>query len=465
LKTLSLFLCSLLLLTACNEALPHLSEIQERGELRVLSRYSLTSYFIKGEEQAGLEYELAQRFADRLGVELKLIIPDNLTDMLNMIREGKADIAAAGLTVTTPRKETLRFSPVYHEVTQQLVYKQGQNRPKALTDIVEGQLEVIADSSHVEQLEALKSEIPELNWQTNSELDNAGLLELIQLELIDYTVMDSNEMSANQTLFPELRVAFDISEPQPLGWAMPLSDDDSLHLEVQAFFEDMEASGELDKLIEKYYGHIRRFDYVDTRALHRRIQTHLPLYRDDFETAQAQYGFDWTLLAAMSYQESHWNPKAVSSTGVKGLMMLTLAAAKDMGIADREDPTQSIDGGAKYLASIYERLPDSIVEPDRIWFALAAYNIGLGHLEDARVLAQKQGKNPSLWADVSQTLPLLSKQKWFSQTRYGYARGGEPVRYVENIRRYQSVLQHIDDQALPSIESDEETELQTPAAL
>jgi membrane-bound lytic murein transglycosylase F len=350
-------------------------------------------------------------------------------------------------------------------VTQQLVYKQGQNRPKALTDIVEGQLEVIADSSHVEQLEALKSEIPELNWQTNSELDNAGLLELIQIELIDYTVMDSNEMSANQTLFPELRVAFDISEPQPLGWAMPLSDDDSLHLEVQAFFEDMEASGELDKLIEKYYGHIRRFDYVDTRALHRRIQTHLPLYRDDFETAQAQYGFDWTLLAAMSYQESHWNPKAVSSTGVKGLMMLTLAAAKDMGIADREDPTQSIDGGAKYLASIYERLPDSIVEPDRIWFALAAYNIGLGHLEDARVLAQKQGKNPSLWADVSQTLPLLSKQKWFSQTRYGYARGGEPVRYVENIRRYQSVLQHIDDQALPSIESDEETELQTPAAL
>jgi membrane-bound lytic murein transglycosylase F len=465
LKTLSLFLCSLLLLTACNVYLPHLSEIEERGELRVLSRYSLTSYFIKGEEQAGLEYELAQRFADRLGVELKLIIPDNLTDMLNMIREGKADIAAAGLTVTTPRKETLRFSPVYHEVTQQLVYKQGQNRPKALTDIVEGQLEVIADSSHVEQLEALKSEIPELNWQTNSELDNAGLLELIQIELIDYTVMDSNEMSANQTLFPELRVAFDISEPQPLGWAMPLSDDDSLHLEVQAFFEDMEASGELDKLIEKYYGHIRRFDYVDTRALHRRIQTHLPLYRDDFETAQAQYGFDWTLLAAMSYQESHWNPKAVSSTGVKGLMMLTLAAAKDMGIADREDPTQSIDGGAKYLASIYERLPDSIVEPDRIWFALAAYNIGLGHLEDARVLAQKQGKNPSLWADVSQTLPLLSKQKWFSQTRYGYARGGEPVRYVENIRRYQSVLQHIDDQALPSIESDEETELQTPAAL
>jgi membrane-bound lytic murein transglycosylase F len=146
-------------------------------------------------------------------------------------------------------------------------------------------------------------------------------------------------------------------------------------------------------------------------------------------------------------------------------MMLTLATAKDMGIADREDPSQSIDGGAKYLASIYDRLPDSIIEPDRIWFALAAYNIGLGHLEDARVLTQKQGKDPSLWADVSQTLPLLSKQKWFSQTRYGYARGGEPVRYVQNIRRYQNVLQHIDDQALPTIESDEEFDLQAPAAL
>ncbi|MTI63331.1 membrane-bound lytic murein transglycosylase MltF [Methylophaga sp.] len=463
-KRLLIFLLAVGMTAACKEAQPHLQEIQDRGELRVLSRYSLTSYYVKGDTLAGFEYELAQRFAERLGVELKIIVPENLSNVLRLIEEGKADIAAAGLTVTEQRKSHIRFGPVYHEVTQQLVYKHGTGKPEDITDITDGQLEVVADSSHVEQLQSLQEEIPELDWRENVELDNSGLLELVQLELIDYTVVDSNEMSANQSLFPELRVAFDISEPQPLGWAMPLSDDDTLYLEVLDFFHDMEASGELDKLIEKYYGHIRRFDYVDTRAVHRRIQTHLPRYKDLFQQAGEQFGFDWHLLAAMSYQESHWNPEAVSSTGVKGLMMLTRATAKEMDVTDREDPEQSIFAGAGYLASIYERLPDGIQPSDRTWFALAAYNIGMGHLEDARVLTEIQGKDPNLWTDVREHLPLLSKQKWFSQTRYGYARGSEPVRYVQNIRRYLDILLHHDDAAVPAL-SPPPVEEPLPAAL
>ena len=448
-KVITLFLMAICLLTACGEAQPHLEEIRERGELRVLSRYGLTSYYVKGDTLAGFEYELAQRFAERLNVKLKIIVPDNLGNMFELIEQGEADIAAAGLTVTEQRKSHVRFGPVYHEVTQQLVYRHGNTKPKDITDITDGQLEVIADSSHVEQLQSLQEEVPELDWRENKELDNSGLLELVQLELIDYTVVDSNEMSANQGLFPELRVAFDISEPQALAWALPLSEDDSLYLEMLEFFQEMEATGELDKLIEKYYGHIRRFDYVDTRAIHRRILTHLPRYKDLFHTAAEQYGFDWHLLAAMAYQESHWNPLAVSSTGVKGLMMLTRATAKEMDVTDREDPEQSIFAGAGYLASIKERLPEGIPESDRIWFALAAYNIGLGHLEDARVITQSQGKNPNDWNDVRDHLPLLSKQKWFSQTRYGYARGSEPVRYVQNIKRYLDILLHHEDTAVP----------------
>jgi membrane-bound lytic murein transglycosylase F len=449
LKRIIISFLTLCLLTACGEAQPHLEEIQQRGELRVLSRYSLTSYYVKADTLAGFEYELAQLFADRLGVKLKVIVPDNLSNVLRLIEEGEADLAAAGLTITEQRKRRIRFGPVYHEVTQQLVYKHGTGKPKDITDITSGQLEVVAESSHVEQLVSLKEEIPELDWRENQELDNSGLLELVQLELIDYTVVDSNEMSANQDLFPELRVAFDISEPQPLGWAMPLAEDDTLYVEVLNFFQDLEASGELDRLIEKYYGHIRRFDYVDTRAIHRRIQTHLPRYKDLFQQAAEQYGFDWYMLAAMAYQESHWNPLAVSSTGVKGLMMLTRATAKEMDVTDREDPEQSIFAGAGYLASIKERLPEGIPESDRIWFALAAYNIGLGHLEDARVITQSQGKNPNDWNDVRDHLPLLSKQKWFSQTRYGYARGSEPVRYVQNIKRYLDILLHHEDTAVP----------------
>lgn len=461
-KFISLLLASLSLLIACGEAQPHLEEIRERGELRVLSRYGPTSYYVKGDALAGFEYELAQRFAEHLNVHLKIIVPDNLGDMLTMIEQGKADIAAAGLTITPDRKEIIRFGPVYQEVTQQLVYRQGTKKPKNLTDLKEGQLEVVANSSHVEQLTSQRQEIPELDWTENNELDSSGLLELVELQMIDYTIADSNEIAANQSLFPELRVAFNVSEPQPLAWAMPRADDGTLYNEVAAFYEQIEESGFLDRLIEKYYGHIRRFDYVDTRAVHRRTLTHLPKYQALFEKAAAEYDFDWRLLAATSYQESHWDPEAVSSTGVRGLMMLTQATAKQMKINDREDPAQSIDAGAKYLAYLRDNLPERIVEPDRTWIALAAYNVGMGHVEDARVLTESNGKNPDLWPDIKEHLPLLSKKKWYEKTRYGYARGGEPVRYVENIRRYYDILLY--SQQNGSSESDINTNEQAPPA-
>ena len=462
LKFISLLLVSLSLLIACGEAQPHLEEIRERGELRVLSRYGPTSYYVKGDSLAGFEYELAQRFAEHLNVRLKIIVPDNLGDILMMIEQGKADIAAAGLTITPAREEIIRFGPVYQEVTQQLVYRQGTKKPKNLTNLSDGQLEVVANSSHVEQLISQQQEIPELDWTENNELDSSGLLELVELQMIDYTIADSNEIAANQALFPELRVAFNVSEPQPLAWAMPRADDGTLYNEVAAFYEQIEESGFLDRLIEKYYGHIRRFDYVDTRAVHRRILTHLPQYQALFEQAAAEYNFDWRLLAATSYQESHWDPKAVSSTGVKGLMMLTQATAKQMKIKDRTDPVQSIHAGAKYLAYLRDNLPERIVEPDRTWIALAAYNVGIGHVEDARVLTQRSGKNPDLWPDIKESLPLLSKKKWYETTRYGYARGGEPVRYVENIRRYYDILLY--SQQNHNTESDITTHEQAPPA-
>jgi membrane-bound lytic murein transglycosylase F len=432
-------LLSLTLLIACSEAQPHLEEIRERGELRVLTRYGPTTYYVKGNELSGFEYELAQRFAEHLNVKLKIIVPENLGNMLKLIEEGKADIAAAGLTITPERKDHIRFGPVYQEVTEQLIYRQGNQIPRDIT-LLDGQLEVVANSSHSEQLRLYKQDIPELDWTENTQLDSSGLLELVQLELIDYTIADSNEVAANLGVFPELRVAFDMSEPQPLAWALPLSQDSSLYNEVVTFFEQLDESGDLDRLIAKYYGHIRRFDYVDTRAIHRRILTELPKYQHFFEKAAQTYQFDWRLLAAISYQESHWNPDAVSSTGVKGLMMLTQATAQQMNIDDREDPEQSILAGAGYLDYLRNALPERIQEPDKTWLALAAYNVGLGHLEDARILTQRSGKNPDVWLDVKAHLPLLAKKKYYETTRYGYARGGEPVRYIENVRRYYDIL-------------------------
>lgn len=442
-KLICLILVSLSLLAGCDDTThTQLEQIQARGELHVVSRYSLTSYYVKGKASAGFEYELASKFAERLNVTLKITVADSLAHMINMLETGQADIAAAGLTITPSRQQHIRFGPVYHEVSQQVIYRRGNPRPADITALSDGQLEVISNSSHVENLKALREESPDLAWIENKELDNSGLMELVQLEMIDYTVADSNEMAANQTLFPELRVAFDISDPQPLAWGMQLSSDTSLHQAVVNFFEEIESSGFLGQLIENYYGYIRRFDYVDTRTIHRRILTHLPEYQHLLTEAAQQYGFDWRLLAAVSYQESHWNPAAVSATGVRGLMMLTQAAATEMGIEDREDPRQSIMAGAAYLAYMKERLPERITEPDLTWLGLAAYNIGLGHLEDARVLTEKNGGNPDNWNDVRDNLPLLAKKKWFEQTRFGYARGGEPVRYVDNIRRYYDIILH-----------------------
>ena len=183
-----------------------------------------------------------------------------------------------------------------------------------------------------------------------------------------------------------------------------------------------------------------RFDYIQARVFIEHIETRLPQYRHWFREAAAEIGVDWRLLAAVGYQESHWDPAATSPTGVRGLMMLTEETARSLNVADRLDPRASIFGGARYFVWIRNQIPARILEPDRTWFTLAAYNVGMGHLEDARILTQMHGKNPDSWNDVREHLPLLTQAKWYSRVKRGYARGWEPVRYVENIRGYMDIL-------------------------
>jgi membrane-bound lytic murein transglycosylase F len=166
----------------------------------------------------------------------------------------------------------------------------------------------------------------------------------------------------------------------------------------------------------------------------------LPKYKQTFQAAGKKYDIDWTLLAAQAYQESHWNRYARSPTGVRGIMMLTLNTAREVGVKSRLNPQQSIYGGAKYLANLRARLPEEIAEPDRSWIALAAYNVGMGHIYDARKLAREQDKDPNLWHEFRDVLPLLTQKKYYKDLRYGYARGYEPVRYVRRIRNYHDML-------------------------
>ena len=224
-----------------------------------------------------------------------------------------------------------------------------------------------------------------------------------------------------------------------MGWYPPKGRDD-LAKTATDWMKSEKGLVAISAVDYRYYTYIGEFDFVDVRALNRRIDARLPKFKEHFLTAEEQTGMPADLLAAQAYQESHWDPHAKSPTGVRGMMMLTLNTAKSLGVENRLDPVQSIDGGSRYLADRHRRLPDTIPEPDRTFLALASYNIGRGHLLDARTLARKLGKNPDSWIDMREVLPLLSDKQYYSTLRYGYARGYEPVQYVSRIRNYRDVI-------------------------
>lgn len=438
-------------------AVSHLEAVKERGVLRVVTRISPTTYYETYQGADGVEYQLANLFAERLGVTLEMRPVNSITEILEALETGEADLAAAGLSATPERLKNFKFAPPYDEVSQKLVFKQGKRWPRDISQL-RGELRVLADSSHALQLLKLKEEFPGLSWtETNSETSEDLLTDVLD-EDISYTIADSNELALNRRFYPELAIGFSIGEPEQLAWAFAKQDDDSLRSEALKFFSEIRGSGELLALLERNYGHVEDFDYVGTRRFLRAAEQRLPKYAEAFKTSAGD-DLDWLLLAAISYQESHWNPRAKSPTGVRGLMMLTLRTAKQVGIKNRLDPLQSIEGGARYFRTVYQRIPERIPEPDRTWFALASYNIGWGHVEDARILTQKQGADADRWFDVKERLPLLRQRKYYKQTRYGYARGDEPVQYVDNIRRYYETLQWLMETEQEQPQGSEEAQL------
>jgi len=437
------FIVACVFISTCSQRPPILEQIKELGELRVVTRNSPTAYYQGSHGPTGPEYDLVRLFAERLGVELAIYTTKTLQEILPEVDSGKAHLAAASLTATDERSKWLTFGPAYQEVTQQLVYRLGTPKPQHLEDLLDRHIEVIAGSADAETLREIRHEYPELAWVENPHTESAELLERLAKGEIELTIVDSTEFAIARNYHPELRVAMDLSEAESLAWAFVNDNDKSLRNEVSAFFAGLERSGELQALAHRYYGHRGKFDYVGTRSFMRHVQSRLPRYRGWFEQAAAVNRQDWRLIAAIGYQESHWMPSAVSPTGVRGIMMLTQTTARQMGIDNRIDPRKSIFGGAQYFSHVKARIPEAVAEPDRTWFALAAYNVGLGHVEDARYLTEMHGRDPDKWIDVREHLPLLGQSKWYKQLKRGYARGWEPVLYVDNIRSYYDILQWV----------------------
>jgi len=419
-----------------------LQDIVEAGELVVVSRNSPTTYYIGKSGATGFEYALMELLAQDLGVELKMEPEFTLSAIFNQLNRKEADIAAAGLTLTQHRAARFPHSLPYEDLVTQVVYVAGTYRPRKVEDLLDMSIVVLAGSSHAESLRQLKQALPELQWREIPEADTMELLDLVNRAEVQLALIDSNEFAVQQSLFPRLKVAFDISAQENMVWYLPPTvDNTQLLARVNEFIQRVKNDGTLERLREEHFGHTSGVSRIGSHTFTRMMRNALPPFQTLIQEVAQEYQLEWELLAAIAYQESYWNPRAASPTGVRGMMMLTRPTAREMGVDNRLDANQSLRGGARYFKNMKRRLPADIFEPDRTWMALAAYNIGMGHLADARIITENEGGDPHLWREVMDRLPLLQKSKYYKLTRYGYARGQEAVTYVQNIRHYYSILQ------------------------
>ncbi|MEQ6917024.1 membrane-bound lytic murein transglycosylase MltF [Halomonas aquatica] len=421
---------------------PHLQDVLDRDFLSVHTRNTPTTYYEGRQGPTGFEYELVRRFANYLEVSLTLDADHNIQGVLEAVRE-EGDLGAAALPLD-PTLDGLMFSRPIMLLQPLLVYRRGLHPPEGIEELEGLEIGTLLGSGTDRVLRELQAEHPWLSWKESDELEVADLLGQVTRGTLDAAVVFEHQFRLNRLFFPEVEDGFSLGKPLSLAWAFPAGRGLGLVSAANRFLDDLRRDDELDALVASYFGHDDYLEYVGARIFIAQARERLPRYTELFREAARNTRFDWKLLAALGYQESHWEPRATSPTGVRGLMMLTNATAGDLGVDNRLDPAQSIHGGARYLRSIEERLPESITGEDRLFMTMASYNVGLGHLYDARKITEMRGGDPDLWRDVRESLPLLQEREWHSKTRYGYARGGEPVIYVRNIRRYYEILAYLD---------------------
>jgi membrane-bound lytic murein transglycosylase F len=449
-RALTLAAAALLLLAGCMRHEPSaLDAVRARGELRVVTLNLPTCYYFGAHGTEGLEYQLASRFASQLGVKLTMYPVVNERAMQDELGAGRADLAAASLTDSADWQRVGDAAVPYANIPQLVVYQRSGVRPRDTLQLESARLAVRAGSPQELILERLRRTVsPTLQWVQTAP-SSADPIEDVDSGSADYAITDAREFSYARHLYPNVLVGFALPDTRPVQWIVRKGATALLEA-VDQFFGALAQSGELTQLVQEASGDSRRFEYEESREFQTHVADRLPHYRGWFERAAAQVGIDWRLLAAIGYQESKWDPHAASDEGAEGLMMLTADTAQAMGIKDRDDPQQSIFAGARYLAQVRQMIPDRVPEPDRTWLTIAAYNVGFGHLEDARIITQALGKDPDSWAEVREQLPLLAQGRWYARAKRGYARGWEPVQFVDRIQRFLTLLEWQPGEAGPA---------------
>ena len=425
-------------LQVASYSIDSLTFIKKRKELVIATKNSPTTYYIdKDGNPAGIDYDLGRIIANRLGVLPRFIVKENIHDIIISLKGGESDIALAGLSRTNERDRLFHLTKNYQSIRQQLVCHK-KFIIKNMESLSKVNIQVPKSTSYITTLKDLQRKYPKIKYKEIEDKNSQDLLELVWKDELDCTIADSNIVSVSLREHPELKIQRTFGYEGLVG-ILPKTHK-NVAKEVDKIIVALLKSGELSKIEHRYYDHMKDFDYYDLKVFKKRMSTRLEKYIKTFKSAAKKNNLDWRLLAAIAYQESHWNPNSKSPTGVRGMMMLTRNTAKSLGVKNRRNAIQSINGGAKYIRRLINKIPPYIKNPDRLWMALASYNVGYYHLRDARSLTVWQNKNPNIWKDVSETLPLLSKKRYFKRLQYGYARGREPVIYVGRIREYYSIL-------------------------
>ena len=393
------------------------------------------------ETQTGFEHDLAILFARELGAIPNFIVYPSYPQILEALKDNRGHVAVAGLVPTPELRQQLSFSPSYKLIQHQLIYRSAEPKPKTLKDTAGKHIAVIAETPAHDLLRNLTGDVPTMVMDVlPAETSFDALLAHLESGKSDFSLIDSFAFQVAKRVHPDLASAFNVGRESKVAWAFaPQTDFETQQTSIR-FFEKIRSNGTLSRLIDRYYGHTNRIQAVDSEAILEKMQTVLPKLRPFFHEAQQLSGIDWRVLAAIGYQESHWDPLATSPTGVRGLMMLTEDTADRMNVKNRLDARESILGGARYLALLRDTVPARIQEPDRTWLALAAYNQGYGHLEDARILTKRLNLNADAWLDVKKSYLKLRDPEHYENLKHGSARGDEAVQFVENIRNYSDIL-------------------------
>jgi len=430
----------ILLLAACERGWPVPLPFPTPGKqnLVVLTRPGPLTYQIdESGNISGLEYDLVNAFADELGVPVRfnVLSPGEIgRQLLN----GSYHIAAAWLSPGIDPE--IQDGPTLFTTHDVLAQHEASLPLTGLDQLAGKTVHALAGTRQAATVRQLMEKIPGLQLVEVGSGDVIDLLEALGEQKVSYVAMDSKFADVANQYVPSLRTTLPLSGEAPIAWWLGPVPNPELKAQVEAFIEKIRADGTLARLEERYFGHVRRLQQDDIEKFLGHIKTTLPRLRKHFHDAERQTGIDWRLIAALAWQESHWDPFATSYTNVRGLMMLTEETADRLGVSNRLDPRESILAGARYLNLIRNGLPHDMPEPDRTWLAIAGYNIGPGHLNAARTIGKQLNADPDAWYEMKRILPLLAKPQYYSRLKSGRARGGEAVIMVENIRSYYDIL-------------------------